>query len=105
MCLSKAKTNPAKAKVNPAKAKINPTKPMADWTLPETREMLAETTRLLVRVLEECKGSQGITLPCAPDPELLEEIQELVQQIEPDERITRAKASGEGQASGGSENG
>jgi hypothetical protein len=91
MCLSKAKTNPAKAK-------MNPTKPVADWALPETREMLLETTRLLVRVLEECKGSQGIALPCAPDPELLKEIQEVVQQIEPDERITSKQAK---QESGG----
>jgi hypothetical protein len=102
MCISKANAKSPKPNTSVPRPKVTSPKPSSDWSLLETQEMLSETTRLLVRVLEECKGSQGIALPCAPDPELLEEIQELVQQIEPDERITRARASGK---TGGSDHG
>lgn len=37
-----------------------------------------EAEALLRRVVEECKGVRGITSPCAPNPELLQEIVELL---------------------------
>lgn len=37
-----------------------------------------EAALMLRRVVEECKGVRGITSPCAPNPELLQDILELL---------------------------
>jgi hypothetical protein len=42
----------------------------------------SEATQMLERVLEECKGTYGIALPCAPNPELLEEVNLLLQRVQ-----------------------
>jgi hypothetical protein len=42
----------------------------------------SEATQMLERVLEECKGIHGIALPCAPNPELLEAVNLLLQRVQ-----------------------
>jgi hypothetical protein len=42
----------------------------------------SEATQMLERVLEECKGTRGIALPCAPNPELLQDIEQLLQRVQ-----------------------
>ncbi|WP_395138787.1 hypothetical protein [Armatimonas sp.] len=37
-----------------------------------------ETSLMLGRVVEECKGVRGIASPCAPNPELLQDILDLL---------------------------
>ncbi len=39
---------------------------------------IEETSLMLRRVVEECKGVRGITSPCAPNPELLQDILDLL---------------------------
>ncbi|WP_309709865.1 hypothetical protein [Armatimonas sp.] len=37
-----------------------------------------ETSLMLGRVVEECRGVRGIASPCAPNPELLQDILDLL---------------------------
>ena len=39
---------------------------------------IEETSLMLRRVVEECKGVRGIASPCAPNPELLQDILDLL---------------------------
>lgn len=47
-------------------------------SIEETSLMLHETSLMLRRVVEECKGVRGIASPCAPNPELLQDILDLL---------------------------
>ena len=39
---------------------------------------IEEAVSMLRRVVEECRGVRGIDSPCAPNPELLQDIVELL---------------------------
>lgn len=47
-------------------------------SIEETSLMLHESSLMLRRVVEECRGVRGIASPCAPNPELLQDILELL---------------------------